>query len=140
MVSRHPTRHGRRGLDVTHDAASLQMFVNASEIAIRVSRDSGPMGPADFIEFWGEGVDLTSTDTQIYWLVNGNRAGKRVGRLSNVTINDVVPTGTKPSLPAAQNVDALPVWLNGITFGVSGSQLQTIESESSKKTELNSEA
>ncbi len=54
------------GFDTSADAGNLRMFVNASEIAISVSRDTGPLLSSDYIEFWGEGVDLPSTDTQIY--------------------------------------------------------------------------
>src|SRR5213076_1766557 len=45
------------GFDVTGDARNLQLFVEGNEVAISVSRDSGPLAQNDFIEFWGQGLD-----------------------------------------------------------------------------------
>jgi len=64
--------------DTSADARNLRMFVNATEIAIRVSRDSGALAASDYVEFWGQGLDTASTDTQVYWLVNGAQPGKRI--------------------------------------------------------------
>src|SRR5207253_1491513 len=41
------------GFDVTRDARILQLLVEGKEVAISVSRDTGPLSQADFIEFWG---------------------------------------------------------------------------------------
>jgi hypothetical protein len=72
------TEMAAAGFDTSGDARNLRMFVGAIEIAIRVSRDSGALTAADYIEFWGQRLDLPSTDTQIYWLLNGDQAGKRI--------------------------------------------------------------
>jgi hypothetical protein len=67
------------GFDTTGDVRNLSLFVEGMEIAIAVSRDSGPLSAADSIEFWGQGlVDIASTDTRVYWLVKGTRPGRRI--------------------------------------------------------------
>jgi hypothetical protein len=66
------------GFVTSGNARNLRMLVGDEEIAIRVSRESGPLTSADYVEFWGERLDLPSTDTQIYWLLNGPQAGRRI--------------------------------------------------------------
>lgn len=91
------------GFDVTRDARNLQLFVEGNEIAMSVSRDSGVLSPADVIEFWGQGLDSPTTDTRVYWLVNGQQRGKRItisGDLRpNITPNGRVVTAADP-IPA----------------------------------------
>jgi len=72
------------GFDVTRDARNLQLFVEGNEIAMSVSRDTGVLSQADFVEFWGQGLDSPTTDTRVYWLVNGPQAGKRIGVSGNL--------------------------------------------------------
>jgi Peptidase family C25 len=66
------------GFDVNGDARNLQLFAEGVEQSITGSRDSGAMSANDFIEFWGRGLDTPTTDTRIYWLVNGTQPGKRI--------------------------------------------------------------
>ncbi len=92
------------GFDTSGDAANLRLFVSANEIAMRVSRESGPMSSTDFIEFWGEGLDTATTDTQVYWLINGSQPGKRIntrGELHSLTNMPplTTPTAAEPSAP-----------------------------------------
>ena len=105
------------------------MFVNAVEIAIRVSRESGVLTSADYIEFWGEGLDTASTDTQIYWLLNGAEAGKRINSVGELQ-TDAPPVAQAPaSSPSASSLPSSPenpannsrAWFTGITSGVWGS-------------------
>jgi len=67
------------GFDVTRDVQNLQLFVEGNEVAINVSRDAGVLSQADFVEFWGQGLDRPTTDTRVYWLLNGQQPGKRMG-------------------------------------------------------------
>jgi len=108
------------GFDTSADAGNLRMFVNASEIAISVSRDTGPLLSSDYIEFWGEGVDLPSTDMQIYWLVNGAQPGKRVARVAELKIDNVMPAPTDTHPGQGSSADPTFGWLNGIITGTSG--------------------
>ena len=67
------TQMAAAGFDTSADARNLRVFAGGNEVAIRVSRDSGALAAGDFIEFWGQGLDTPTTDTQVYWLVNGAR-------------------------------------------------------------------
>jgi hypothetical protein len=67
------------GLDPWVDPRRLQLFVDGKEQAILVpGEDDGRLDPADSIEFYGVGLDTPFTDTRIYWLIEGTRAGKRI--------------------------------------------------------------
>lgn len=61
------------GFDVNAATANWQLYANGAEQPINI----GPNG--DYIEFYGKGIDLTETDTRIYYLVVGTGAGKRIG-------------------------------------------------------------
>lgn len=117
------------GFNTGMTAQNLRMFVNATEIAIRVSRESGALTSADYIEFWGEGLDTASTDTQIYWLVNGATAGKRIAAVGELR-PDATPVPAPPaSVASASAPQSTPdkttnnssAWFSGITSGVWGS-------------------
>ena len=115
------TEMAAAGFDTSADAGNLRMFVGAIEIAIRVSRDSGALTAADYVEFWGQRLDLPSTDIQIYWLVNGNQAGKRI-----VPAGDFhTQTGPIPRPAAAvapsPSVNGFYPWFPSVTGGTPGS-------------------
>jgi hypothetical protein len=46
------------------------MYAGGVEVPIRVGADGS-------VEFYGEGLDVHSTDTRVYWLVEGDTAGLR---------------------------------------------------------------
>ena len=60
------------GFDVNGDSTLWQLYVNGNEQAMII----GPN--ADFIEFYGKGVDTVESDIQTYYLVTGDTAGKRI--------------------------------------------------------------
>jgi hypothetical protein len=91
------------GFDTTGDARNLRLFVSGNEIAMHVSRDTGPLGPADFIEFWGQGIDTPATDTQVYWLINGGQPGLRIAIKGELTI-DANPAAQPDLLPTIATV------------------------------------
>ena len=67
------------GLSSRVDPRYLQLFAEGREQAIRViGGKDGRFGPQDAIEFYGVGLDTPSTDTRVYWLVEGSKAGKRI--------------------------------------------------------------
>lgn len=72
------------GLDTANlDPRTLKLYGDGVEIPIRVSGEAdGRFDAADAIEFFGSGVDETTTSTRVYWLTSGNGAGKRI-RVSN---------------------------------------------------------
>lgn len=58
------------GLSVAADPTRLQMYAGGVEVPIRVDDDGS-------VEFYGQGLDVQSTDTRVYWLVEGEGAGLR---------------------------------------------------------------
>ena len=67
------------GLDSQVDPNTLRLFLEGVEQPLRVTGAlDGHFDPADVIEFYGTGVDTSSTDTAVYWLTGGSGAGLRV--------------------------------------------------------------
>jgi subtilisin-like proprotein convertase family protein len=67
------------GLSPNVNPRNLQLFVEEKEQAIRVTGEKdGKFDPADAVEFYGVGIDTPSTDTNVYWLVEGTTPGKRL--------------------------------------------------------------
>ncbi len=104
------------GFDTSGDARNLRLFVGGNEIAMRVSREIGPLGAADFIEFWGQGLDTPTTDTQIYWLTNGAQAGRRMTTKDELTI-DARPTQPNPMATPLTSVTPNATW-SSWSFGL----------------------
>jgi hypothetical protein len=66
------------------DSRFLQLYVDGREIPIRVTgQEDGRFDPADAVEFYGVGLDESWTDTRVYWLVVGARAGARIPVVSS---------------------------------------------------------
>jgi hypothetical protein len=88
------------GLDANTDARNLRLFVNAQEVAIRVTRESGPLSPSDFIEFYGVGLDVPWSDKQVYWLTGGTQPGKRISIFGDVRHDGpvMVPINPPPAI------------------------------------------
>jgi hypothetical protein len=85
------------GFNVTADSRNLRLFVGGRETPIEVSRGSGPLGPNDFIEFYGMGIDVPSTDTRIYYLMNGSQPGSRLSVFGEIRVDGVpIPTPVTP--------------------------------------------
>jgi len=67
------------GLNPNVDPRTLQLFVDGTEQAMRVTGQAdGHLDPVDVIEFYGSGIDAAYTDTRIYWLEAGIQAGQRI--------------------------------------------------------------
>src|SRR5207253_1092467 len=71
------------------------------EIAIRTSKDSGPLSSGDYFEFYGQGLDLPDTDTRIYYLIAGTGPGKRAAVEPETVTPNASPVGTAASQPTA---------------------------------------
>ena len=116
------TEMAAAGFATSADARNLRLFVGGNEIALRTSRDSGALTASDYVEFWGQGLDVATTDTQIYWLINGAQAGKRIAIAGEINPNATPkqPAAAPPRPIAAQ--DAPNFWLGGVTAGISGAR------------------
>jgi hypothetical protein len=67
------------GLDSGVDPRLLQLYTDGEEQSIKVTgSDDGRFDPEDSIEFHGIGLDTPFTDARVYWLVVGDRPGRRV--------------------------------------------------------------
>jgi hypothetical protein len=65
------------GFNPIVDIRNLSLYINAKEIAIRTSKNSGQFGSGDYIEFYGQGLDTKESDARIYYLLAGTQPGKR---------------------------------------------------------------
>ncbi|MCU1265033.1 MAG: hypothetical protein JWM21_1351 [Acidobacteria bacterium] len=88
------------------DIRNLSLFADGIELAIGTSKDVGPVTGADYIEFYGRGLDTSTTDTRIYYLIAGTSPGKRI--VGDVRTNSVPPS----PLPVTPLVSPQPVHLN----------------------------
>jgi hypothetical protein len=66
------------GFNPVVDIRKLRLFVDGNEVAINTSQLTGQFGSADYIEFYGRGLDTPTTDKHIYYLIAGTVPGKRV--------------------------------------------------------------
>ncbi|HEX8474132.1 MAG TPA: C25 family cysteine peptidase [Pyrinomonadaceae bacterium] len=64
------------GLSQSVDPARLQLFAGGIEQPIRLDADAWQQNGN--IEFYGEGLDTPTTDTEVYWLLEGDTAGRRI--------------------------------------------------------------
>jgi hypothetical protein len=74
------------GLSPAADPARLQLYAGGIEVPIRVGADGS-------IEFYGQGLDVQSTDTRVYWLVEGDTAGLRTSAAGGAAADTPVSTG-----------------------------------------------
>jgi len=115
------------GFDISGDAKNLRLFADGREVPIEVTRDSGQLGSSDFIEFYGTGLDTPTTDTHVYYLVNGSQPGLRITVFGEIHPSaDPAPASTPSDVSAP--VEASPAtiersWGFGlfgdVSFGVS---------------------
>jgi hypothetical protein len=110
------------GLDANTDARNLRLLVNAQEVAIRVTRESGPLSPSDFIEFYGIGLDVPWSDQQVYWLTGGTQPGKRIPIFGDVRHDGPVigPINPPPVIPPTSGPTANPPRPSGVFLGLLG--------------------
>src|SRR5215472_256258 len=96
------------------EISHLSLFANGIEVAIRASKDTGQLTSADFIEFYGFGLDTPDADQQVYYLVAGAQPGKRItGPLRFNDDADSAPPAppkapSSSSLPALKPVPSVP--------------------------------
>lgn len=92
------------GLDPAADPTRLQLYAGGVEVPMRVDTATWLL-PEGGVEFYGEGLDVPSTDTRVYWLVEGSTRGLRTGTRRASSSN-----GKGTSDPAAaEAVTVVPV-------------------------------
>ena len=72
---------GAAGLPTSADPRFLRLFTKGIEQPMRITGASegyGNLGSKAAIEFYGKGLDSPYSDKRVYWLVVGDRPGKRI--------------------------------------------------------------
>ncbi|HWS99650.1 MAG TPA: C25 family cysteine peptidase [Pyrinomonadaceae bacterium] len=71
------------GLAASVDPGKLQLYAEGVEQAVKLVTPSGAWDANAYLEFYGTGLDMPSTDKRTYWLIAGSTAGKRVAAASS---------------------------------------------------------
>ncbi len=69
------------GFEMNSNQANWQMFANGAQVPFRINSDNS-------IEFFGLGLDMLSTDKQIYYLTVGDTQGQRVAEIKGGTAGE----------------------------------------------------
>lgn len=86
------------------DPTTFQLFNRGSEVAIRmVSKAEDRFRPGDCIEFYGQGINNTYTDTNIYWLSWGKELGKRAAAVDGKPTDGTLLSAFYSKLHEEQN-------------------------------------
>src|SRR5260370_24106899 len=81
------------GLDPNVSAQKLQLYANGSRVPIRLSGNGISLTAADYLEFYGHGLESPTDLDQTYYLVVGKGAGSRIIDVKKA------PTLLPPSAP-----------------------------------------
>ncbi|MCA1594264.1 MAG: C25 family cysteine peptidase, partial [Acidobacteria bacterium] len=101
------------GLSTDVDPARLQLYVEGVEQPIRVN-NANAWEKSGSLEFYGDGLDTTATGTHVYWLIEGQSAGRRLGSQANAPVaqppaegDDTTTTGESVGItPVDEDPDA----------------------------------
>ncbi len=116
------------GFDPSLDARRLQLYVDGVEVPIRLSTDKAKLGPTDTLEFYGAALDALTTDTHIYYLVNGTHSGLRVPFISykgNVK-NDIPAPDFLYTVESKERINYFPGLLNGDAGNIFGQFIESV--------------
>lgn len=108
------------GLRPSADPVRLQMYAGGVEVPIHLNAEGWPQ-PGGALEFYGEALDVTSTDTRVYWLVEGDSAGLRTdgGRSDiDIPIDPVDPVLGRRGATEQQSVEGISPTLPPIIEGL----------------------
>ncbi|HYG80063.1 MAG TPA: C25 family cysteine peptidase [Pyrinomonadaceae bacterium] len=75
------------GLAAPLDPRKLQLYAEGVEQAVKLVMPTGAWDASAYLEFYGTGLDIPSTDRRTYWLINGSTAGKRVAAANSPAPN-----------------------------------------------------
>jgi subtilisin-like proprotein convertase family protein len=101
------------GLDPSTAPEELQLYLHGREEPIQVHHAvSGQFNAGDFIEFYGQKQDTSSTGCHTYWLVAGQAGGERVSVLES----SAEPGGAESFLATVERRDK-SIYFAGLTNG-----------------------
>jgi hypothetical protein len=112
------------GFNPAVDTKNLRLFVEANEVAISTNQSSGQFGVGDYIEFYGQGLDRPTTDSQIYYLIAGTTPGKRVRGDNQVDLLPDTPamppaSSGQPAPPAGNAILRDPIFFSWVEYSLS---------------------
>ncbi|MGB5035601.1 MAG: hypothetical protein WBQ66_03285, partial [Blastocatellia bacterium] len=116
------------GLDLSKiDPRNLQLFAEGRQIPMLVTGEAdGRLDAGDRIEFYGLGLNLSSTDARVCWLVAGSQPGIRIRQVPAGA--STVSTGSTPfTVESRERLIYFPALLNGDAENFFG-QVVTAES------------
>ncbi|HEX6185199.1 MAG TPA: C25 family cysteine peptidase [Pyrinomonadaceae bacterium] len=107
------------GLSESADPTRLQLYADGVEVPIRVGDDGS-------VEFYGEALDVASTDTRVYWLTEGDTRGLRTDARRKLSVKRVLrgAAASEGTADAAPMTTFVPV---GPPSGDPGSFKYTVE-------------
>lgn len=88
------------GLRAAADLYDLHLYVEGVEVPLYVSRPDAS-APSGAVEFYGTGLDTTSTDARVYWLVE-SRGGRRRPILPRLVGESAAPVAGGKDASAAE--------------------------------------
>lgn len=96
------------GFNVNGDTSTWQLFTEGNEQAITI----GPN--ADYIEFFGKGVDTVESDMRMYYLIQGVGIGKRIGtRTARPPSSTVISPSSPQTIVKRERTAYISQVLNG---------------------------
>jgi len=112
------------GFDPAADARKLQLYVDGVEVPIRVSTTQSRLAATDTLEFYGVALDALTTDTHVYYLINGTRNGLRIAtvadKASGKTKTDTLAPSFLYTVESKERFLYLPGVLNGDSDNIFG--------------------
>jgi hypothetical protein len=117
------------GLNASADARNLQLYVDGQQVPIRLSNDS-VLGASDTLEFYGVALNTPTTDTHVYYLINGSTPGLRISnkrtKLRGTDLwNESVPRNFAYTTQRQDKLIYFPSLLNGETENIFGALIMT---------------
>ena len=80
------------------DIKNLRLYGEGKEVAILTSKGAGPFESGDYFEFFGRGLDTSTSSVRTYYLIAGSEPGKRVRGELHTTAQLSLPPHSSPTL------------------------------------------
>ncbi len=118
------------GLNASADARNLQLYVDGQQVPIELSGDGSHLGASDTIEFYGIAFNTPTTDTHVYYLINGATPGMRISnKRSKLKATDLwnenVPRNFTYTTQRQDKLIYFPSLLNGEAENIFGALIMT---------------
>jgi hypothetical protein len=119
------------GLNASADARNLQLYVDGQQVPIELSGDGVHLGASDTIEFYGVALNTPTTDTHVYYLINGATPGMRISSNKRTKLRGTdlwTESVARNFAYTTQRQDKLiyfPSLLNGETDNIFGALIMT---------------